>query len=174
MTGMRDQAAAVAVLKALRDAIDEQYTAARAGLTTSLVQAWQDTGVKSIRASLPDGTVVGTITLAEPSDTLTVVDERVFVRWVKVTYPSEVSTVTQVRPGWRKSFLAGLPVADPPVDPSTGEVIPGVALIPAGEPRTFSLRFARDGRDAVAHAWREGRLSSLAGPLAITEEVSHD
>lgn len=52
------------------------------------------------------------------------------------------------------------------VEPESGEIVPGVEYRPAGEPTKFQMLYKPSsgaGRDAIARAWREGRLPSIEG-----------
>jgi hypothetical protein len=173
MSQLRDAATRVAVLKALRDQIDAEYNAARGELTGELLAAWREQRQDRAPAELPDGSTVATVSLTKPKDTLAVVDERAFTAWAKTAHPEEVTVEMRVavRSSYRSALLAEMTKTGAIVDPQTGEVVPGVALLPGGEPSTFSLRFAKGGREAVAEAWRRGDLTELVdGTPALPAE----
>lgn len=176
MSKVAHGATMIAVLKAIRDEIDERMKATRDGLTENLLDAYHDDGTKSIIARMPDGSPVATITLVEPQDSVVVADEREFAAWVKATYPTEAKPkiTMEVNAAWRRGFLASIAAADPPIDPKTGEVVPGLKFMAAEEPRTFQTRFVTGGRDAVAAAWNAGELAELINPSTASELESAD
>lgn len=155
---LRDDATRVAVLKALRDTVDAEYEAARLRVLAGLRAARAELGLKSMRVTLPDDTAVATITLVDPKPAVVVVDERAFTTWVAEHYPTEVETRVQVRSSWQRRFVSGLDASSGPVDPRTGEVVPGLAALPAPEPRSFSLRPLPGGTEEITRAWRRGTL----------------
>lgn len=156
--GLKGGATRVAVLKAVRDAVEREYEAARREVLEGLRSARDEFDVKSIRVTLSDGTPVATITLCEPRPAVVVRDEAAFLAWVEESYPSEVERTVRVRPAWQKAFLAGLDVSEPVADPRTGEIVPGLEVLSPREPRSFSLRPVPGGREEIARAWRSGEL----------------
>ncbi|MER5221863.1 hypothetical protein [Streptomyces flaveus] len=165
---LRDHATRVAVLRVLRDVVEAEYRATRREVLDGLRAARAELGLKSIRATLPDGTPIATITLIDPQPTVVIADEHAFLAWVAENHPDEVETLTQVRPHWQREFFARLAGLDAVTDPHTGEVIPGLATLPASEPRSFSLRPVPGGTEQVARAWHTGeidlrRLLALGG-----------
>ena len=65
--------------------------------------------------------------------------------------------------------LAPVDLDDPAaeaVEPESGEVVPGVAYVPAGDPTKIQIRYqptSEKGRAAIAEAWRTGRLPAIEG-----------
>jgi hypothetical protein len=171
---LRAAAAREAVLKTLLDAVKAEYEEARADVQFALDQARETVGATQVNAELPDGTVVAKVSLTDPKPAAQVTDEKAFTDWVVANYPTEKATriVTEVRDAFRTQLLAEATAAGVPVwaDRETGEVhtVPGVE-IRATRARTHSVRFAKDGRDQVAAAWREGRLGNTA-PTALTSQ----
>jgi hypothetical protein len=55
---LKEDATTVAVLRALRDAIDAEYEAARLRVFAGLREARDEVGLKSMRVTLPDGTPI--------------------------------------------------------------------------------------------------------------------
>ncbi|MTE22387.1 hypothetical protein F0L17_25450 [Streptomyces sp. TRM43335] len=156
---LKEHATRVAVLKVLRDAVEDQYQAMRREVLDELRAARAEYALKSIRVTLRDGTPIATITLIDPKPGVVVADEDAFTTWVIENHPGEVETLVRVRPSWRKQFVAQLAAwPDPVTDPHTGEVIPGLEAAPAPEPRSFSLRPVPGGTEQVARAWRTGEI----------------
>lgn len=166
---LKEDATRVAVLKALRDTVDTEYEAARLRVLAGLRAARAELGLKSLRVTLPDATPVATVTLVDPRPAVMVTDEDTFTTWVAENYPTEVETRVRVRPSWQKQFVSGLDTSSGPVsDPRTGDVVTGLAVLPAPEPRSFSLRSLPGGTEEITRAWRRGtidlrRILTLAG-----------
>lgn len=96
---------------------------------------------------IPDlATVATAVTHEAPG----LADEAAFVAWVRERYPTEVETVHRARPAWMAPFLAGLTACDESaVDPSTGEVVPGIAMRPGGRFAGVSIRPTAEGKAVV-------------------------
>lgn len=158
--------ARAAVLKAIRDAIDEELSGSRSAVLEGLVDAKESLGVKSVDVTLPDGTKVASVTLTEPQPRISVTSEEAFANYVEARWPEEVEVVTRktVRPAWSKKLLARLADAGDgdAVDTETGELVDGVTAWPAPKPSSFSLRYASGGRERIAQAYRDGQLGELA------------
>lgn len=156
---LKEDATTVAVLRALRDAIDAEYEAARLRVFAGLREARDEVGLKSMRVTLPDGTPIATVTLIDSKPATVVGDEAAFVAWVADRYPSEVETQVRVRPSWQRKFLSELdPSADPVIDPCTGETVEGLVTMRSSGPRSFSLRPVAGGSQEIRRAWRCGDL----------------
>jgi hypothetical protein len=165
----KEAAAREAVLKALLDVVDAEYKAARAETAKALEQAAEETGTRQVAATLPDGTVVATVSLTSGEAEARVVDEQKFTAWVRDTVAEEVERrfVTEVRPAFRKKILAELTAAGATewADPATGVIhdVPGVEIVPA-RARSHRVSFRKDGRERVMQAWRDGRLTAVVLP----------
>jgi hypothetical protein len=156
MTVLREQALRVAVLRALTDRIIEARDAARDELQATLA----DLGADRATAEL-DGTKVATLTLAGGKRTARVVDDREFLSWVREHRPGEVEQ--RVRDAYRSQLLAAASAAGAPVDPNTGELIPGVEVAD-GSPY-IKTTFTPGGRERIAAAWAAGELDGITGRL---------
>ncbi|MFF5715057.1 hypothetical protein [Streptomyces sp. NPDC012756] len=155
---IKEHATRVAVLRVLRDAVDAEYQTERHEVLEELLAARAELNLKSVRVALPDDTPVATLTLVDPQPTVVVADEEAFTAWVADNHPGEVEKLVRVRPGWQRQFLARLTCLDPVADPYSGEEIPGLGVLPASEPRSFSLRPLPGGRERIARAWYTGTL----------------
>jgi hypothetical protein len=156
---LEEDATRVAVLKALRDIVDTEYEVARLRVLTRLRAARAELGLKSMRVTLPDDTPVATVTLADPRPAVVVTGEDTFTTGVAENYPTEMGTRVRVRSSWQRQFVAALDASSGPVvDPRTGEVVTGLATLPAPEPRSFSLRTLPGGTEEITRAWHRGAL----------------
>lgn len=152
---LRDLTLQAAVLKVLADKVAARLAAVKAAAE----QEFAETGSTQAVPQLPDGTKVATVSYAGgDAKSASVTDERAFLAWVLEHYPDEITAV--VRDGARKKLLDGCKQAGRPLDPATGEIIPGVTV---KDSRPYvSIRFKPGGADAVADAWLAGDLQGIA------------
>jgi hypothetical protein len=76
---------------------------------------------------------MATVPQAQTADAVVVVDEDKFLDWVQARHPTEVETVTHVRPAFRALVLGKLVKVAGDVCHIDGEVVPGVEFKPGGE-----------------------------------------
>lgn len=79
-----------------------------------------------IRAELPDGTVIGAVTIGKAAETPVVTDERALLTWVKANRPTEITesvNAAYVEILKRQAKAHGFAFVH-----ETGEVIPGIGL----------------------------------------------
>jgi hypothetical protein len=168
---VKDAAARAASLATLYDAIGAELKAAKAEVNAGLVLAKEETGTRQIGAELPDGTLVAKITLVSPEPTATVADDKAFLAWVRQFHPNQVQLTVTVRPAFVDALLKEMTAAGVPrwCDKETGELhdVPGVVM--QGRTAYQRMAFEKTGKDAIAAAWREGRLSlaDLLGPPGL-------
>lgn len=159
---LKDKATRVAVLTALRDAIDDVITEERAGVSSNLIELSQALGVKSLDVFLPNGEAVGTVSLSSSEPKAYVDNEGAFLRWVKENAPQEIMDV--VRDTYKKVLLERVAnMGDVVIDTKTGQIVEGVAFRDSA-PR-MTLRFKKDGRAEVAKAYNSGELEQVIRPL---------
>lgn len=157
-----------AVLKALVDAVGDRLKEVRGDMQAALDGA---RGVKTVAASLPNGTEVAKISLTDPKPEAVVTDPDAFLAWVRDNAATEVvrrvEVVTEVRPAYRAALLAQMTAAGRPeiCDTETGVVdtVPGVE-VKATRARGHSVRFGKTGKQAIAAAWQAGQLLDVALP----------
>lgn len=153
----RELALRLAALTVIADRVEVEREATRA----AIVDALDALGGDSVRAELPDGTRIGKVSITAPKPSARVLDEDALAGWVAETHPTEV--VWRVREAYRKVILDRA-IAGPDgeaVDPSTGEIIPGIRFSERG--RYPSMRFESDGRATVEAAFAAGVI-----PLDLT------
>lgn len=158
-----------AILKALRDAIDEELEAERATTLSEVRQVYEAYGAKSFDVRLSDSTKVASISLAIPKAEAAVTGPAELDAFIEATYPHAMLIVPASRtvsPAFREEFLRRLEFIDgTPVTPE-GEVVPGVEYRAAGEPKSFSVRFEKTGRERIARAWALGQFGALMPGMA--------
>jgi hypothetical protein len=80
-----------------------------------------------------------TVSTAVSHDSIEVVDESAFLRYVGEHYRTEIEEILRVRPAFQLGFFADVVTrGDPPCD-RDGQVIPGLAFRPGGEFRSVSV-----------------------------------
>lgn len=162
MTDIQQLAFEEAALKTLADAVADRLKGVKAAMQEALVEG----GIGRVDAALPDGTKVATISRSDAKPAAVVTDAEAFLAWVRTTAPSEVASrvVTEVRPAYQTAVLAEMTAAGVSewADRTTGEVhqVPGVE-VRATRSLTHSVRPVTGGREAIAEAWRTGKLAHL-------------
>ncbi|MEU7381517.1 hypothetical protein AB0A91_16245 [Streptomyces sp. NPDC042207] len=165
---LKDTARAVAVLSTLADAIGGQLKDAKKELEAGLRAAKEETGTQKISVSLGEGQDIGTASLVQPKAAAAVTDPDKFTAWVIENHASEITRrfVTEVKPGFQKKILTEITAAGVAewADPETGVIheVPGVAM--QGRAAYTRLTVPDAGKDAIAQAWREGRLGAAVPP----------
>lgn len=163
-----------AALKTLVDAVNDRLKEVKA----TMQEALDGAGVTKVEAKLPDGTKVATISRTDPKPAAVVIDDKAFLEFVRRHAPHNITTrlVTEIRPAYVTTLLGemtGAGVAEV-ADKETGvvESVPGVE-IRATRAKFHTVRPIDGGRDAIAAAWRDGRLAHLnLLQIAPAEETS--
>lgn len=167
---LKDIAARAAILSTLHDAIGDQLKAAKKELEAGLKTAKAETGTQKISVSLDEdaGQDIGTISLIQPKAAATITDADAFTAWVIKNFATEIERawVTKVKPGFQKKILDQVTAAGVAewADPETGVIhsVPGVAM--QGRAAYTRMTVPDAGKAAIAEAWREGRLATVALP----------
>jgi len=186
---LKDANARFAFLKAVSDAIAAEMASNRAEHTARLVERYKDEGTKSFDIRL-GALKVANITLTVPKSTTTVTDMSAFAEWCADNAPDALVMVPglpaivvpavaayvipptsdriEVDPKWVTKILATTrPADDGAVVTSEGVLVDGVTYADGGDPKSFSVRYETDGRDALALAYRRGELNPLAEGTAL-------
>ena len=164
----KDRASRVAVLTALRDAIDIAIDNDREDLTADLKELSEVFGVKSIDIELPNGDKVATASLTLSEPTPFVNNEKEFLDWVEANYPTEL--VRNVRSSFQKALFEKAERLDSAeaVNPKTGEIIAGVLFSEGGKEK-LTVRFKKTGRGLVADAFNRGELETIIRSVGLAE-----
>ena len=164
----KDRASRVAILTALRDAIDVAIDNDREDLTADLKELSNAFGVKSIDIELPNGDKVATasLTLSEPKPFVN--NEKEFVSWVATNYATELINI--VRSSFQKALFEKAERLDSgeAVNPQTGEIIAGVLFSEGGKEK-LTVRFKKTGRELVADAFSRGELETIIRSIGLAE-----
>lgn len=127
MTDMKGAARSAMAAQLLSSVVTTEHKPVKVGLLADMLAA----GVERIRVTDDDGVNLGAISVTAGSPKARIVDDRAFLAWVVDRYPGEV--VQMVRESFARMLLEGATAAGEPVDKSTGEVVPGVEIVP-GDP----------------------------------------
>jgi len=173
---LRDLALEEAALKLLAERVAAAQKDVKKRTQAALDRAAERDGVERVVAELPGGQQVATVSLRKGETGPVVVDEDAFARWVRQTFPDEEWTETRivrtVKPWKAAEFLAEMEAAGAAqlADKETGEVhdVPGVMIKPT-RARTHAITWRKDGRTAVAEAWRTGTLARQMAALTAGE-----
>ena len=154
------------VLKVLADEIAARLTAVK----DAAKAGFAETGTNQAIPELPDGTPVATVSLAGGnSKGASVTSPAVLLAWVQENHPGEITHI--IRDNYLKKLLDTAKAEGRPVDPATGEVVPGITV--KDSTPYVSVRMKPGGKDAIIAAWRAGQLADidLVAPLAIDPAV---
>lgn len=165
---LKDIAARAAFLTTIHEAIGDELKTAKRELQDGLKAAKEETGTQQIGIALPDGQDIGKATLVQPKAAAAITDPDLFLKWVRETRPTEISTrlVTEVRPAWQALLLKEVTAAGRPewADPESGVIheVPGVQM--QGRTAYTRMTVPDEKRELIAEAWRTGALSHLPLP----------
>lgn len=155
----REDATRAALLKV----IGEQLKAAKAGTDGQIAGTWRPKDRST--AVLPNGSEIGTVTLAAGRTTARLSDEAAFRAWVEKVHPDQMETVTITRPdpGFVARLMSAAQKLGHPVDAETGEEVPGITVV-QGDPHPM-VKLDPDAAAVVAAAWQDGQLIELVAGL---------
>lgn len=135
-----------AVLKILSDRITSAFREAKQAAAEHL-------GPEGRKNAVLDGNKLASVSVSK-SGRVTV-DEAVLSRWVEQNYPTEVETVTRIRPGFLDAIKKATDAAGEPCSPLGDLDIPGVSV---GDAYPL-VRKAAGADELVEKLWQSGRLS---------------
>ena len=169
----------IALIKTFADALADFMKDARGEHLEQLLEKFNEEGTKSFVVTLPDGTKVGNITLPEGEPTDQTVDEAALFEWaeqnggidVEMIPATEAREVKRVRPSWLAEKIKSAIEGDDGelIDVETGEPIPGIKRVPGKAPSSFTITYAKGGREKIAMAYRRGLLNDLAAGSALPQ-----
>lgn len=154
---MKDLARTALTAKLVADEYKKVGDAAKAKLLTEL----DATGAERVRVRDVEGEDLGAAILAKGKVTASITDPAAFEAWVKLRYPDQIRTRVEVDGAWQTRLIATCTREGAPVDPETGEVIPGVELS-QGKPY-ISIRPSDEARNRMATVLAEQGLPEIGG-----------
>lgn len=176
---IKEELRRMALIKAFADALNDFTKDERASVLDRLLEKYEDEGTKSFNVTLPDGTKVASITLPEGKAADKTVDEAALFEWAEEQDGIDVEVIPaqaerklkKVRSSWLADKIKCAIEGDDGdlIDIDSGEVIPGIKRIPGASPSSFTVRFAPDGREKLATAYRRGQLNELVDGTVLPQ-----
>ena len=158
------------LMKTLSDLVKTEAEDARRELFPELMEQFNDAGVKSFSVHVPGAEKVATFTISEPKPT-TKVDEAALIQWCEKNRPDLLTTIEHPPvEAWAETVLTDTALkeiestarlAGDTYYTADGEAIEGVTYVPAGPPKSFTVRYEKGGQERVIQAWRDGDLASI-------------
>jgi len=149
-------------LRVLKDAIAQADAAARAALQAALLVG--DRATAAVPGEDGKPVPVGTVTATKGAAghaTAAVTDMDALVAWCSIWRPTEVQTLTIVRPSYQRVLLDMVKRDGGLLNPDSGEVfkIDGITVTPPTPGAPGLMVKPTEGADAeVRAAWADGRL----------------
>jgi hypothetical protein len=161
---MKELTRKVALLAALKDAVEAELEQARAEMKGVLLEAHDQFGVKSVEVDLPSGEVVASVSIVPEKEAAAVLSEDEFTSWVAHHHPEQIDTRPRVHAAFAKLLLGRVEFTDSgkAVDTDSGEVIDGLGV--RAKAGYVSVRFKPEGRELVAQAWRDRGILGTVMP----------
>ncbi|WP_138443546.1 hypothetical protein [Sinomonas susongensis] len=170
MTTLKENNLIFLLKKTLADIVKGEVDTDRAELLERLLGQYDETGTKSFTVQIPGAEKVATLTLAEPKPT-TKVDAAALLEWCRENRPDLLKTVHHpAQEAWDETVLADgaavtitkeAKLAGTVYITDDGEPIDGLEYVPAGRPKSFTVRYEKGGQDRVIEAWKDGELGAL-------------
>lgn len=156
-----DLAARFALLKTLGSKLAEAKKAA----DCEIRDTW--TPGDRLTAKLPDGTSLGSVTLAKGRATARLVDEPAYTAWVETTHPEHIETVTitRVDPAYTERLMSAARQLGEAIDGETGTIVPGIR-VEQGDPYP-TTRLSAGAVEAIARAWQNRELIDALGAVLM-------
>lgn len=148
---------------ALLKVLSARIGAAKKAADQDITGGWE---VKDRNAAvLPDGTKIGSVTLAKGKTTVDITDADAFMEWVLETHPDAIEQVqiTRVNQDFTDRMVMFARATGSTVDPATGEAVPGLR-VREGTPYAMTT-LEPDAAELVAKAWQNGELTELIAAL---------
>lgn len=170
---MKDAALAFTLRKTVADRVVAEVKTERTALETRILARMKEEGVKQTIVTLPDGTPVATLTVAQPTRR-TETDDAALLAWAKENHPEWVETIEHpAQEAWTEERIDAAALKAAKLRAANG----GVFVTEDGEevqgmthhvpdPTSFSTKYADGGAQAVLDAYLSGELSDL--PLGDT------
>lgn len=129
--------------------------AAKAELEATFIE----TGTDRTTVKDSQGAKLGTVSYAQGRTSAYVADDATFLAWVEENHPDRMVRV--VDPTWKTQLLSACTANGEPVDPSSGEVVPGVEMT-QGRPYV-SVRGTSEGKALMSELMAKHGLPQIEG-----------
>jgi hypothetical protein len=114
-----------------------------------------------------DGQPVGGVQITAGALRARITDPRALLRWVQANHPTEVVAEPAIRPAYQTALLDAAKEAGMPVDPATGDEVPGI-VVELGDPIVRVVP-AKGSGVLIEAEWKAGRLALPASVLPELE-----
>ena len=178
MTTAKERNLVFLLKKTIADIVKGEVDSDRAELTIALLKQYDETGSKSVTIKIPGAEKVATFTLAEAKPT-TAVDGSALLEWCRENRPDLLTTVHHpAQEAWDETVLADgaaatlakeAKLAGTSYITDDGELIDGLEYVPAGCPKSFSVRYEKGGQERIIDAWKSGELGELDAGRTIPQ-----
>lgn len=167
-TPARDALLAFILRHTVASRVKDEVEADRADRLEALLALRDDTGADRVEVTLPSGHQVATLSLVKPKAREDVDQEKVLA-WAREHHPDLVERIhhdpvpayTEERVDMTAVRALGLTsMPDGTVVTADGEVVPGMTVT-TPPVRSFTVRYAPGGQEAVLAAWQGGDLGHL-------------
>ena len=138
-------AAQLAAWKAYHKMIGERI----ATMTAEVLSGMADGEVKSLEPKDRNGLKIASIVRSSGRTTAGVASESKAVAWAQASYPTEVETITRVRPAFLSALLEAAKKAGVGVDPRTGELLDWITVA-EGDPY-LSVTTSEEAQQQMRH-----------------------
>lgn len=150
---MRELSQRIVAARLIEDHIKGIGGQARAELRDEM----EATGAERVRVTGEDGTDYGSVTATSGRLTATVTDMTALTEWVRTTHPEHMVTIPD--PAYVDRLLHAARAAQDPIDPDTGELVPGIEVERGAG--GLSVRPSQAARERMAQLLAESGLLRL-------------
>lgn len=167
---LKDDILRFTLMKTLSDLVKGEADEVRAELFPDLLEQFNELGTKSFTVKVPGAEKVATFTISEPKPA-TKVDPKALILWCELNRPDlltdvehpavEAWTQTVLANGAEKEIMSTCPLVGDTFYTPEGEAVEGITYIPAGTPKSFTVRYEKGGQERVIQAWRDGDLAGI-------------
>lgn len=167
---LKDRNLTFLLMKTLADLVKTETDTVRAELMDILLAQFNDTGTKSFSIQIPGAEKVATFTIAEPKPSHKVNSDELLA-WCQANRADLVETLIhpaveawteyRLRGDVEKVITSEYKLAGDTYITDKGEPVAGVEYVPAGTPKSFSVRYEKGGQERVIEAWRAGELAGI-------------
>lgn len=136
----------------------------------ALAELLAESNTERVKVEADDGTKLGTVTYVEPKVRAKVSDADALLRWAKTAHPDMVREI--VDNAYLTKLLGAAEDAGIAVDPSTGELVPGIELTET----TGHVRVnpSKEAKARMAELLESTGLLQLTGPAVTPIETVRD
>ena len=167
---LKDQNLTFLLMKTLSDMVKTETDTARQELMDKLLAQFNETGTKSFSIQVPGAEKVATFTISEPKPGHKVNSDEL-LSWCQANRPDLVETLIhpmiparteyRLRDDVEKVITSEYKLAGDTYITDDGEPVAGVEYVPAGTPKSFSVRYEKGGQERIIEAWRNGELPGI-------------